>query len=259
MGVEEQKKSSELEKCSASSKIIRLSVCDSTNSEAFRYLKTQPFAEKVVFVAHDQQQGRGQRGNGWESVAGKNIACSLIWRPRFLNASQQFQLNYVVSLGVYDFLEKKLSGQELFVKWPNDIYVDGGKISGILIENVLKGEVIETSVVGIGLNVNQQIFENSKAVSLAAILGEEFDLEECLQELLACLEFRYQQLSEGKLGVLKQIYLSRLLWYQEQHPFTDGEKEFEGVIMGVDDYGRLAVQTSEGLRFFGFKEIKFLL
>jgi BirA family transcriptional regulator, biotin operon repressor / biotin---[acetyl-CoA-carboxylase] ligase len=221
--------------------------------------------EGLVVITDHQTAGRGQRGNQWEARAGQNLTFSIILQPSFLQASEQFWLNIAVSLGISDWLETYVHDR-LKIKWPNDLYVDKRKIGGILIENTLQGYSIAWSVVGIGLNINQTQFSNSNATSL---LNEtpndsEFVLEEALHSLLASFEQRYLALrasrtNSAQRNVLKAAYLQRLFRYQEEHDFIADNERFRGIIVGVNETGLLAIQSGERLRYFGFKEVEFVI
>ena len=127
--------------------------CQSTNDEASALLVKDNAPEGLVVVTDNQMAGRGQRGNVWLAQPGQNLTFSLILKPSFLTATEQFWLNIAVSLGVYDALQP-LIGVKLRVKWPNDMYAGSKKLGGMLIENTLHGYHIAASVVGIGLNIN---------------------------------------------------------------------------------------------------------
>lgn len=132
--------------------ILWLDTIDSTNSEALRRLPELPSG--TVLAAREQTAGRGQRGNTWFSQPGKNLTFSLVLKNLPLTASQAIRLNFLFSVAVADFLQAR--GVEAAIKWPNDIYVGGRKICGMLIENTLgPGGKLAASVVGLGLNINQ--------------------------------------------------------------------------------------------------------
>ena len=97
----------------------------------------------AVVIAERQSRGRGQRGNSWSSSAGANLTFSVVLCPGFLEAAQQFYLSKAVSLAVCDTVES--FGVRPQVKWPNDIYIDGRKVAGILIENDLAGNFLSRS------------------------------------------------------------------------------------------------------------------
>jgi len=169
--------------------------CQSTNDEASALIAQSNPNEGFLIVTDNQMAGRGQRGNQWEAKSGQNLTFSLILKPSFLNATEQFWLNMAISLGIYDTL-LPLVGDRLRIKWPNDIYVDTQKLGGILIENTLHGYSIAWSVVGIGLNINQTEFTYPTATSLQqqAPLPDAYDLPGLLSRLCETLEKRYLQL-----------------------------------------------------------------
>lgn len=216
--------------------------------------------EGTVVVAAHQTAGRGQRGNRWEAAPGENLTFSLLLRPAFLRSAEQFRLSIAVALGVLDFLREHLD-EALKVKWPNDIFYGDQKLGGLLIENTLQGYGIADSVVGIGLNVNQLEFAVPTATSLRRATGQPFryDLETLLARLLECLEAEYLRLRQGNHEAQKARYLAALYRYQEWHPFRDADgRIFNGQILGVDEAGRLALETEGGIRYFGVKEVGFV-
>ena len=158
--------------------LIELSDCPSVNSHAIELLKSVNLAEGTVIFTTNQTAGRGQRGARWYSDTGKNVTMSLILFPRFLDLKDSFQLSKIVSLGVYDFLSVNLpKAVNIKIKWPNDIVADGKKICGILIENILRDNRLNASIIGIGLNVNQEFFpeEIPNAISMKQLNFEDYD------------------------------------------------------------------------------------
>ncbi len=218
-------------------------------------LKDERLPEGTIIITNQQTAGKGQRGNSWEAQPERNLTFSLVLRPLFLQANQQFQLNMAISLGILDFLNHHQKG--FAVKWPNDIYYGEKKIAGILIQNNLKMKNLETSVIGIGLNINQENFSYPKATSLKLITSEEGSLQMLLEQLGSFLESRYIQLKKGNLQTLKNEYLNQMLGYCEDRLFQ-ADEIFNGRITGIDKDGRLEIETSTGLRYFAFKEVAFL-
>ncbi len=243
--------------------LIRLPEVDSTNIYAAQLLlsKTKPIDGTVVFT-YRQTAGRGQYGSSWESEPDKNVALSLICYPSFLPAVRQFDLNKAVSLAVCDCIAA-LPGvppEDVAIKWPNDLYIKDKKVAGILIQNTISGVGLQSSVIGIGLNVGQQMFQRApKATSLTVATGRVYDLDDCLQRLCECLERRYLFLQGGDRVKTDADYLSHLYLYRRESLFRyPGGKRFMGVITGVDETGRLILETDEGEQRFGLKEIEFL-
>lgn len=240
-------------------KSVYLPTCQSTNDEAALLLRQESVAEGTVITTDYQAAGRGQRGNQWLTQPNENLTFSIILKPNFLTASEQFSLNVAVSLGVFDTLELFL-GEGLKIKWPNDLYFKNQKLGGILIENSLQGSRLETSIMGIGLNVNQIDFENLNATSLRRLIGKTFELPELLEELLVKLEENYLLLRNGHYNRLKMRYLHNLFRYQEQHLFQDAQQRtFRGTIMGINETGKLAINVENKLCYFDFKEISYVI
>lgn len=245
--------------------LIHLQSIDSTNSYAAQLLsaKSKPIDGTVIYTMN-QTHGRGQIGSSWESQPDKNIALSLIIYPTFLQANKQFDLNIAVSLAVHDTLNQILSqipkNNLCSVKWPNDIYINEKKTAGVLIQNTLAGANIQSSIIGIGLNINQLFFENlPKATSLAIATDQQYDLENTLQLLCQSLEHRYIQLKSCNAKKLKEEYLAKLYRYKTEALFQnqDGTRFF-GKITGVDTIGKLIIQTDKGSETFALKEVQFL-
>ncbi len=210
-----------------------------------------------MVITGRQTEGRGQRGNAWESAPGQNLTFSLILKPSFLAIKNQFLLSVVTSLAIRDYLTE-LSKTRAYIKWPNDILINEFKISGILIENQLMGDRFTNVVVGIGLNVNQKEFNSPQATSLSIVVGKTQDLQLVLEGLLAELEARYFQLREGKTQRLYQDYLSHLYQIHKVATFKSGEEQFSGEISGVDEQGKLRVVVRGSVKTFGAKEISFV-
>ena len=237
--------------------LVFVTECPSTNTLALEISRRSAVHDGAVVITDCQTAGKGQRGNVWEAGPGKNLTFSLILRPKFLAINKQFFLNIAISLALRDYLVDKLS-HTVYIKWPNDILVHGKKISGILIENQLQGTAFLTSIVGIGFNINQIEFESASAISLAALTGTSLNLDTELQEILLHIEGRYLQLREGKYDSLMNEYLAALFRRGEKHTFSAKGTLFEGAIQDVDIWGNLRVQTPEGTRSFGIKEIAYV-
>ncbi|HEY8400665.1 MAG TPA: biotin--[acetyl-CoA-carboxylase] ligase [Cytophagaceae bacterium] len=235
--------------------LIYLPTCHSTNDE-LASLVDSATPEGLTVITSDQTAGKGQRGNTWESAPYKNLTFSVLLKPHFLPVRQQFDLNLVASLAVFDVLTN-LTEKKVKIKWPNDIICDNKKICGILIQNVLKKDLIAHSIVGVGLNVNQESFSYSTATSLQQVTGEQHSLEDILISLLEKLEARYLQL-KSKSSVLKKEYLENLYWIGEERLFKSEGEVFKAVIRGVDESGYLVVESQTGDRKFGIKEIQYV-
>lgn len=236
---------------------------NSTNIFANNLLsKSTPTEGTVIYTDH-QYAGRGQIGSKWESAIGKNIIVSVILYPKFLPLSEQFKLNQVAALAIYDLLSQYIFPvDQLMVKWPNDIYVNNKKLGGILIENKLKGTLLTNTIIGVGLNINQSTFPENlpNPTSLIVETGQEQDVYEMIGLFCACLERRYLQLKAGQYDLLDSDYLQVLYGYREWRNFknTQTQQVFRGKITGISSGGKLHIQTAQKRLFFYFKEVAFL-
>jgi BirA family biotin operon repressor/biotin-[acetyl-CoA-carboxylase] ligase len=238
--------------------LVSVPECHSTNEVLQQWIDEKGLKDGLVVITDRQTRGRGQRGNSWESEAGKNLTFSVALHPHQLDAKDHFLMSMTVSLALSDYLQAKLDTGTTKIKWPNDILVNGKKICGILIENSIAGNRIQYSVVGIGLNVNQAYFAAPNATSMTLVGGGVYDLQETFDELLTNIERRYLQLRSGQYHELRVDYWSRLFGMGEERWFLSGDDSFAGVITGVDDAGRLVLRTGSVTKSFEFKEISYL-
>jgi BirA family biotin operon repressor/biotin-[acetyl-CoA-carboxylase] ligase len=132
------------------------------------------------------------------------------------------------------------------------------KVSGILIENSLAGDAIQYSIVGIGLNVNQETFSLPAASSMKIMTGIDFSLADLLCSLLEFLEQRYLQLRSGKTLELRNDYLKSLYGIGEPRNFADAEGEWQGTIEGVTQHGKLLILKQGFIKSYDMKEIRFI-
>jgi BirA family biotin operon repressor/biotin-[acetyl-CoA-carboxylase] ligase len=242
-------------------KRIRLAEIDSTNSYALRLLAQNP-EEGTIVQAEFQSRGRGQQGNSWNAPAGLNLTFSLICYPNFLPIDRMFQLSKAVSLALQQSAQRFVPDKRLEIKWPNDLLLERKKVAGILIENQLEGRLIKSSVIGVGLNVNQQQFSpelKTRACAMRHFSAEDLDREAILTVFLEEFEAYYQQLKKGNHGSLDRQYYENLYGYQETIALRNADGLFEGQIIGVGSYGKLAVQVGQELVYYDFKEVQFIL
>jgi BirA family biotin operon repressor/biotin-[acetyl-CoA-carboxylase] ligase len=240
--------------------LITIQHIDSTNNFLKDLLSnSKPVSEGTVIMAESQYAGRGQQQNRWHSEPGKNLTFSLLLKPIFLPVQQQFDLTRAISLAIINALEPFLD-HKLKIKWPNDIYYGDGKLGGILIENLLQGHLIKNSIIGIGLNINQEHFppEAANAVSVKQILHRDYDLKLILSEICKNIEIGYLQLRAGHYDAVRKAYLTRLYWLNEVKIFKVKDRLFEGKIVGVLDQGPLVVDDGQTTSEYNQKEIEFL-
>ncbi|HTD39666.1 MAG TPA: biotin--[acetyl-CoA-carboxylase] ligase [Mucilaginibacter sp.] len=240
--------------------LITIKQIDSTNNFLKESLSnSKPFSEGTVIMAESQYAGRGQQQNRWHSEDGKNLTFSILLKPVFLPLAQQFDLTRAVSLGIINAITPLL-GNQLKIKWPNDIYYADDKLGGILIENMVQGGQIKNSVIGIGLNINQEVFplDVPNPVSLRQILRRDYDLKILLSDICKNIEVAYLNLKAGKFDLVRKAYLERLYWLNERKMFKARDLIFEGIIENVRDDGFLILNNGSGASEYTQKEIEFL-
>lgn len=240
--------------------IIKLDATGSTNDYLRSILSAKTLEDYTVVITENQFAGRGQRGNSWVSEPGKNLTFSFLKRDLTLNPQNHFILNIGVSLALHDALTA-IGIPGLAIKWPNDIMSGNSKICGILIENLISGDQIRHSIIGIGLNVNQTNFGNLKHVSsLRNSTKKEFDLFYLLGVLMKHLQNRLATLSNNSFLTDKAEYESRLFRKGQIFSFEDPEgQKFPGVIMGVAPTGQLMLQLEDGQQNqYDFKMLRFV-
>lgn len=241
-------------------KYIHLEQIDSTNA----YLQRQQSEHDIrnwVVSADEQTAGKGMGSNGWESEVGKNLTFSLALDMGFLPAERQFLLSEAVPLGIIEVLDTLLPSEKLSIKWPNDIYFENRKLAGILINSTIKANMMDISIIGIGLNVNQMKFQDwpTHPISLKMVTGKEYDLKPLLEQIAERILIKVQQLQSTPTSIEKD-YLKRLFRYR-----TWADYEVEGKVLrlfmtGIDSFGRLQLLDTENKPYcFDIKEIRFII
>ncbi|MBL7816046.1 MAG: biotin--[acetyl-CoA-carboxylase] ligase [Saprospiraceae bacterium] len=226
-----------------------------------------PITEGVVLTTFNQTLGRGQMGNQWLAEPHKNIAFTVILFPTFLEAREQFHLNKSIALAVHDCMSNIFQtynpalAHGCTVKWANDLYFYDQKLGGILIQNALAGSRLQHTVAGIGLNINQLDFpKDLNVTSLKRELKMDFDLFVLVEQLAKCIELRYLELKKGHFKRLHDEYLSKMYRFEKESLFQYPTGEvFRGTIVGVSEFGRLEILTTEGVKSFDIKEVKFVI
>lgn len=230
-------------------KLIHIDETDSTN----RWLREHGGEDDIVVVADYQTAGRGCGTNKWESERGGNLLFSVLLHPTDIPASRQFRISMAVSVAISEALEQHIG--DVCIKWPNDIYWRDGKLGGILIEHTLQGSGIRSSIVGVGLNVNQQLFRSDapNPVSLWQITGQTTDRRLLLDDILRRLDVLLT-------ADVRSRYMSRLYRRRGYHPYTDAAGVFMAKITDIREDGRLVLTDESGReRTYGFKEVQFVI
>lgn len=238
---------------------VELSETDSTNIYAMTHIQHNMATHGSVFFAHRQWAGKGQHGKNWVTETGQNIIMSAVIDPKPLVLGQQFRLSVAVALACYDFFSR-YAGEETAIKWPNDIYWRDRKAGGILIENQLRGQNWQWAVAGIGININQVLFDTALAnpVSLKQITGKTFDPVQLAKELCTHLDTRLSQLQKGAFEMLLAVYNEHLFRRGEIVHLKKDNSRFSCTLSGVNEEGELLVENGPSDRF-QFGEISWII
>lgn len=243
--------------------LIHLTSTSSTNEYLYDLIsRDDSLTEGLVVWSDFQTSGKGQLSNVWESEEGMNLTFSMLFFPSFLPIQSQFLLSQFVSLGIVDYLSNEVGMKDVTVKWPNDIYWKNKKIAGVLIENLLMGNSISHTIVGVGLNVNQKKFlsDAPNPVSMATATKRHFNLDDELQKLVSAIKFRYLQLIKGDFSSLRAQYFNALYRADNFYYYQDENGSFAAKIDSVGDDGILSLRLVDGeIRKYAFKEVSFII
>jgi BirA family biotin operon repressor/biotin-[acetyl-CoA-carboxylase] ligase len=238
--------------------VIKLASVDSTNNFAADLIRQGKGAEGTVILADYQTKGRGQGSNNWQSETGLNLLCSFIICPESIPAERQFYLSMCISNAVADMFH--LYTDHVAIKWPNDILIRGKKAAGLLIENTVSGRNLRTSIIGTGININQQEFPDtlSGSTSLCLETGISYSLQFVFDALVNSMKQQIQILYHGRYAEIRKDYLNRMYLLNAWADYSDASGPFEGRIFDISESGQLMVMRREGgKREYGFKEIAF--
>ena len=271
-------------------KYIHLEQIDSTNTYLQRKQSECDIRNWVV-SADEQTTGKGMGSNSWESEVGKNLTFSLALDMSFLPAERQFLLSEAVPLGIIEVLDVVISNgfegmsltpsnaehflakavrlesmsskpaEKLSIKWPNDIFYENHKLAGILINSTIKTNMMDVSIIGIGLNVNQMQFQDwpTHPISLKQIMGKDYDLQPLLERIAKHILIKVEQLKSAP-ATIEQNYLKRLFRFRTWADYEVNKKILRLYITGIDTFGRLLLVDEETKEYcFDVKEIKFVL
>jgi BirA family transcriptional regulator, biotin operon repressor / biotin---[acetyl-CoA-carboxylase] ligase len=228
---------------------IELHTVESTNNYAMGLVHEGVAQHGTAVFAHEQTKGKGQRNKEWISQKGNNIALTVIIEPKELTISESFFLSMCIAVSAQQFVSKSL-GEEVKIKWPNDIYWRDRKAGGILIENVLQGNIWKYAVAGIGLNINQTEFPEleTKAVSFKQVTGQDFSPLDLAQELCGIIDENYKLLLNASETIVHH-YKSCLYKLNETVRLKKDSRVFNARVKDVSTMGELIVQHATEERF----------
>lgn len=238
-------------------KYIKLDEVDSTNNYVSRRLSQ---LNLPVCVSTDYQTaGKGQGNNTWHSEKSRNLLFSYAFSPEGLTPGDSFYISRIASLAIKDFYSEYFQGVK--IKWPNDILYEHTKIAGILIENRFYGNSIDKSIIGMGLNINQEEFPvfSPAAGSIRSLTGKTPDLNKALSGVLEKLEYWIDILNNHDFSFIVKEYNRHLFRLMEDAVYKAGDEFFEARLSGVEDDGRLILLTPSGQTHkYAFKEVEFI-
>lgn len=244
-------------------KCIKLAETESTNLYLKNMLLEQSLDDFSVVIADYQTKGRGQMGNGWTSDRGENLLFSILISPHFVKPTSQFIISQVISVAIAKVLARYTDG--IKIKWPNDIYYKNNKIAGILIENTLMGNTIEKSIIGVGLNLNQNIFPEFlvNPISLSKITGSKYLLDDMLNQIMDEFCKQFSSIESGKNQQVVDEYMSMMYRFEPDsyYQFEDDQGGFCARIVEVKPSGHIVMQQADTheLRTYAFKEVRYIL
>jgi BirA family biotin operon repressor/biotin-[acetyl-CoA-carboxylase] ligase len=238
-----------------SERLIHLKSIDSTNRYLSDLKNNTELEEWTVVYADYQENGRGQRGNVWESESGLNLLCSVYVKNLGVQSDCAFLINEWVSLSLFEVLEE-FGVRNLKIKWPNDILIGNKKVCGVLVENGISGKLVSESVLGIGLNLNQiDVLET--ATSIINETGEKSDIKTVLNKVVDRLKYNNGFL-KSKRELLRVGYLNNLYGYDESVMVSVGEIQSLGRVVGLLPNGIIQIEVNGTVKQFDFKEVSWV-
>lgn len=231
---------------------------DSTNKEAHRLLAEGPLANGLTLLARHQSDGKGQHGRSWLSQPDIHLAMTIIFQPHKLSPTELPTLGMKVSLGIVQALKDLDPQLNPLIKWPNDIYADGKKLSGILIENSLSGSSVQHSIIGIGMNINESSFppEIPNATSLLLITRQVYDILN-VAELVRKHVLSMLQSSPPNW---KEIYDEYVFGKEKVNLFESNNNRFYARVEDVSLEGALVLRLENGeVRSLLSHEVKWVI
>ncbi|MBC7829846.1 MAG: biotin--[acetyl-CoA-carboxylase] ligase [Chitinophagaceae bacterium] len=208
-----------------------------------------------TYFAHNQTEGRGQRGKTWTTTTGENLILSVVLQPCKIKPAESFYLSAAMANACYDFF-KKYAGPETSIKWPNDIYWRDRKAGGILIENIVRGELLAYSIIGIGMNINQTRFDESlpNPVSLKQITGNNHNPVQLAKDLCRFLETQYRKLESDPANII-DYYNLNLYKLNKSIKLKKKDLVFETILTAVSAKGKL-ITRNVNVQEFDFGEVE---
>jgi BirA family biotin operon repressor/biotin-[acetyl-CoA-carboxylase] ligase len=198
----------------------------------------------ILLIAEQQSEGHGRMNRRWFSPPGQNLYFSTMIRPEIVPHKAP-QLALVVAAAIYTALKKLFPHLEVGIKWPNDIFISGKKVAGVLCEMQTDMSFVKHVVIGIGLNVNQLNFDScldSIATSVALEVGEKVSRLQVLAEVIISLDYLYYQwFKDGLTPIIPLLNQASILTGREVTIHL-ANQSYRATVIGIDDNGFLQVK-----------------
>lgn len=214
----------------------------STNSHAFELANLGKISDREIILANSQTSGRGRQDRSWSSPLG-NLYFSLILRPN-VELEKISQLSFV-AIAALQIAVKKLSKNSVQNKWPNDLLIDGKKVSGLLLESKISGKNCEFVILGIGLNINSNPDNTIFPATNLKDFGIEISKEEMLKNFLDEFEKIYQNWLNFGFDVIRKLWLQNAFRLKEKITVKPDGKQLEGIFEDFDSEGNLLLKIDE--------------
>jgi BirA family biotin operon repressor/biotin-[acetyl-CoA-carboxylase] ligase len=237
-------------------KIIKVNATRSTNDKVKMLIKSKKILSGDLIVAKYQYGGRGQRKNKWYSSYGKNLLCSLFYKPLDIKSDRTFLINQAVSLAVLKTI-RKFNNEKCLIKWPNDILSVNKKIAGILVENSLNSDKVNHSIIGVGININQVFFKSLPyATSIKKVSNKNIVVESVLNELIDSYKYYFTKINDTKY--INDEY-NQNIYGKEGCKFILNGKKFNGKIISISNTGIIKLnKDSEEIENYDSRKVKLL-
>ena len=237
--------------------IVHLEEIDSTNDYAQKLISTNKQVDRTIVLADYQTKGKGQRNNVWSSEKSKNLLMSIILQNINLEPAKYFYLSMITSLAIVKTLNKIVK-KNVEIKWPNDILINSKKVAGILITNTIRQNKINNSIIGIGINVNQSIFESelSNATSIFRETIKKYEVSEILTEVLD----NFFSLYNKDFNEIKNNYEQNMFKIGKLAELVDGKGTLiKSKILGIKQNGELIVNIKGRIKNINHSEYRLII
>ena len=240
----------------STSKIIKVNATRSTNDKVKMLIKSKKIFSGDLIIAKYQYGGRGQLMNKWYSSYGKNLLCSLFYKPLDIKSDRTFLINQVVSLAVLKTI-RKFNNEKCLIKWPNDILSVNKKIAGILVENSLSSGKVNHSIIGVGININQVFFKSlPNATSIKKISNKNIDVQRVLNVLIDSYKYYFTKIND--IEYINDQY-NRNIFGKHGCRFIINGKKQSGKIISISNTGIIKLKTdSKKIGTYDSRKVKLL-